>query len=42
MNPCARCDFAFSAGGVRRLTATVTAGNELAKSAAENRFPAGG
>lgn len=28
----ALCDFAFSAGGVRRLTATVTAGNIASKS----------
>lgn len=32
LNRCARCcDYAFTTGGVRRLTASVTAGNEASK-----------
>lgn len=30
-NRCALCDYAFTTGGVRRLTASVTAGNEASK-----------
>ncbi|PMC22742.1 GNAT family N-acetyltransferase, partial [Klebsiella aerogenes] len=28
---CALCDYAFSTGGIRRLTASVTAGNQASR-----------